>query len=68
MEVDFKKAEAMLVELKNLSIELRNNPRPLSKEFWESENKRMAERQKQHEREVESLKMSYEKLHQPFTI
>lgn len=55
-----------LAGLKDLAIELRNNPRPLSKEYFEKDAKMVEERNKEYEKQKKSLQMSYEKLHTPF--
>ena len=57
---------SLLAGLKDVAKELRN--KPLSKEYYEAEAKLIAEREKEYERQTKSLKMSYEKLHTPFTI
>ena len=55
--------------LRNFSAiadELKN--KRVSVEYWEKEEKRLAELMEQHERERKAIKMSPEKFRQPFTI
>ncbi len=56
----------ILKDFGKLAEELKNNPP--SVEYWIEEEKWMAKRDEKNRKFNESIKMSYEKFHQPFTI
>ena len=49
-----------------LAEELKNTPTPMS--YWIKEDKWLAKEDEKNRKFNESIKMSYEKFHQPYTI
>lgn len=55
----------MLQKFKELDL---SELKPLDENFWENHYKEFNERVEKRQKEQDSIKMSYEKYHKPFTI